>query len=107
MTYRFQKLCEQGCKGKRANALILEEFQWDNEWVDVNAELVHQNEALDNQESLLWSHVDEAVGATDGLSGCNLPRRARADFSGPIRAAAPHMFYTRRTNLVIDEDLRA
>jgi hypothetical protein len=94
MAYRFQKLCELGSKGKRANALILEEFQWDNEWVDVNAELVHQNEALDNQESLLWSHVDEPVGATDGLSGCNLPRRARADFSEPIRAAAPHIFYT-------------
>lgn len=91
MTYRFQKLCELGSKGKRANALILEETQWDNEWVDVNAELVHQNEAVDDQDSLLWSHVDEAA---DGLSGRYLPRRARADFSEPIRAAASHIFYT-------------
>jgi hypothetical protein len=31
-------LREQGTKGKKANAPILEGFQWDNEWVDVNAE---------------------------------------------------------------------
>ena len=74
MTTRFQKLSEQGCKGKRANALTLEECQWDNEWVDVSAELVQQNEA-NNDNPLLWSQVDEAVGATDGLSGRHVPRR--------------------------------
>lgn len=107
MSSRFQKLREQGSKGKKANALVLEEFQWDNEWVDVNAELVHQNEAIDNLDSLLWSHVDEAVGATYGLNGRHLPRRARGDFTEPSRALAPHIFYTRRSNLVINEELRA
>jgi hypothetical protein len=35
MENMFKKLREEGCKGKRANALILEEFQWDNEWIDI------------------------------------------------------------------------
>jgi hypothetical protein len=85
MENRFQKLREEGSEGKRANTLILEEFQWDNELFDINAELVHQNEAQgldgDGSNTLCWSQVDEALGATEGLQGHNFPRRARGDAS--------------------------
>lgn len=77
MATRFQKLREEGSKGKKANPLILEEFQWDNEWVDVNAEGVHQSAVGD--ELLTWAQVDEAAGASQGLRGRNVPRRARGD----------------------------
>ena len=115
MTNRFEKLREEGSKGKRAHALILEEFQWDNEWVDINAELVHQNEAqgvdADGTNSLRWSHVDEAIGATEGLQGRNFPRRAHGDDteSSRSRPTGPYITYGRRVpNLtVIDPALRA
>lgn len=41
MENRFQKIRELGSKGKRCNPLLLEEFQWENECVDDNSELVH------------------------------------------------------------------
>jgi hypothetical protein len=63
MTFRFQKIRELGSKGKRSNPLLLEEFQWENEWVDINCEA-------------LWEHVDDAVGATDQLRARNMPREA-------------------------------
>uniref|UniRef100_A0ACD5ZNS2 Uncharacterized protein n=1 Tax=Avena sativa TaxID=4498 RepID=A0ACD5ZNS2_AVESA len=111
MENRFQKLREEGSKGKRANALILEEFQWDNEWVDINAELVHQNVDVDGSNSLRWSHVDEAVGATEGLQGRNFPRRARGDAhaSQSSRPIVPYITYGRRPrNLIVnDPELRA
>ena len=97
MTNRFEKLREEGSKGKRAHALILEEFQWDNEWVDINAELVHLSEAQgldgDGSNSLRWTQVDEAMGATEGLQGRNFPRRARGDASESSRPIGPHITY--------------
>ena len=114
MTNRFEKLCEEGSKGKRANALILEEFQWDNEWVDINAELVHEHQAqvMDGDTPLLWSQVDEAMGASTSAAGRSFPRRARGDPGEPIaRPLGPYLTYTRnhsRTRLVVhDEELRA
>ncbi|KAM0881444.1 hypothetical protein ACQ4PT_032951 [Festuca glaucescens] len=113
MENRFQKLREEGSKGKRANALILEEFQWDNEWVDINAELVHQNEAQgldgDGSNALRWSQVDVALGATEGLQGRNFPRRARGDASETSRPTGPYITYGRRVpNLIVnDPELRA
>ncbi|XBI84048.1 hypothetical protein VPH35_092436 [Triticum aestivum] len=105
MTTRFEKLREQGSKGNRANALILEEFQWDNECVNVTAELVHQNGAMDDDNPLLWSHVDEAVGATDGLSGRHLPRRSRGDFSESSPPTGSNIFYTRGQAELEAEDI--
>ena len=58
MAFRFQKIRELGSKGKKSNPLLLEEFQWENEWVDIP---VHAS----NGSDMLWTHVDEAVGATD------------------------------------------
>jgi hypothetical protein len=75
MTNRFAKLCELGSKGRKYNPLHLEEFKWDNEWVDAACESVHQDAAaIDND--LTWVHVDEASGASQGLRGRNLPRAA-------------------------------
>ncbi|XP_066365495.1 uncharacterized protein [Miscanthus floridulus] len=47
---------------KRSNPLLLEEFQWDSEWVDENC------------EELPWVVVDEVIGASENLRARNLPR---------------------------------
>jgi hypothetical protein len=114
MENRFQKLCEEGCKGKRANALILEEFQWDNKWVDINAEFVHQDEAdVDHSILLCWSQFDEALGATDGLQDLNYSSRAHGgantSSSEPRRPIGPYITSGRRVqNLIVnDPKLRA
>jgi len=65
MSNRFQKIQELGCKGRRSNPLLLEEFQWDNEWVDENC-----------GDVVPWAVVDEAIGASENLRGRNLPRVA-------------------------------
>jgi hypothetical protein len=72
MTNRFLKLRELGSKGKRCNPLVLEEFQWENEWVDASCEPVHQ------RDDITWAQVDEAIGASQGLRGRNLPKAAAA-----------------------------
>ncbi|XP_062200495.1 uncharacterized protein LOC133903176 [Phragmites australis] len=77
MTNRFEKIQELGSKGKKYNSLVLEEFQWENEWVDGSCEQVHQGLAADRND-ITWAQVDEAVGATQGLRGRNLPRTAVA-----------------------------
>jgi hypothetical protein len=56
MENRFAAIRELGSKGKRSNPLVLEEFLWENEWVE-------ESDKGDN----LWSAVDEAVGATQAL----------------------------------------
>ena len=72
MTNRFQKFRELGSKGKRSNPLLLEEFQWKNEWVDINFDPVHAFNDIN------WTHVDEVVDATEQLRGRNMPREATA-----------------------------
>ncbi|XP_066323230.1 uncharacterized protein [Miscanthus floridulus] len=64
MSNRFQKIRELGCKGQKNNPLMLDEFQWDNEWVDANC------------EESTWATIDEAIGASENLQGRNLPRAA-------------------------------
>jgi len=73
MQNRFQKIKEMGSKGKKCNPLLLEEFQWESEWVDENSETVHGD-----GDSLTWTAVDEVAGATQGLRGRHLPRAAAA-----------------------------
>jgi len=74
MTNRFMKLRELGSKGKRSNPLHLEEFQWENEWVDAGYEPVHGGVAGDND--VTWGDVDVATNASVDLGGRNLPRAA-------------------------------
>jgi hypothetical protein len=66
MTNRFQKNRELGCNGKRSNPLLLEEFRWDNEWVDENC----------GDGELPLEVLDEAIGASENLRGRNLTRVA-------------------------------
>ncbi|XP_042029544.1 uncharacterized protein LOC121776435 [Salvia splendens] len=89
MANRFAKLRELGSKGKKYNPLHLDEFQWENEWVDAGCEPVHQDAASDTGNYLTWQNVDEATGATQGLGGRNLPRAAAMKRkSGSKHAAA-------------------
>ncbi|KAJ1284460.1 hypothetical protein BS78_03G205900 [Paspalum vaginatum] len=74
MHNRFQKIRELGSKGKKSNPLLLEEFEWENEWVDDNCEPVHTADG----SAITWAHVDAAVGATHSLRGRNPPRAAAA-----------------------------
>jgi hypothetical protein len=68
MAARFQRLREERNIG---NPLVLEDFQWGNEWVD------NQKEAVGEGDDLAWAHVDETTGASSSLQGRNFPRRAR------------------------------
>jgi hypothetical protein len=53
----------------------LEDFDWNNEWVDVDAEPEHNGRGLE----ITWDQVDEAVGASQMYRGRNFPRAARGD----------------------------
>jgi len=75
----FQNIRELGCKGQKSNPLMLDEFQWDNEWVDENC------------EESTWAAVDEAIGASENLQGRNLPRAAATR-----TAASVSQMYTRK-----------
>jgi len=83
MANRFQKIRELGSKGKRSNPLLLEEFQWENEWVDENCEPVHTGAAADDAgNTLTWAlrgrEATVASEATEALRGRGLPRAAAA-----------------------------
>ena len=73
MADRFQKIREEG---KNFDPLILEDFDWDNEWVDPLANSSHVSNALGDDFNLSWDQVDEAIGASTHLRGRNFPRRA-------------------------------
>jgi len=53
MSNRFQKIRELGSKAKKSNPLILEEFNWESEWVDVNSDPVHTRAAVDGDGNVL------------------------------------------------------
>ncbi|KAJ1283970.1 hypothetical protein BS78_03G168500 [Paspalum vaginatum] len=69
MAARFQKMREEG---KNIDPLVLEDFDWDNEWVDPLANSGH----IGGDPLFTWHHVDEAAGASTQLRGRNFPRRA-------------------------------
>jgi len=56
---RFQK---SRVEGINYNPLILDEFQWDDEWVEMMS-----NNEVHPRDNLFWSHVDEATGASQSL----------------------------------------
>ncbi|XP_039809698.1 uncharacterized protein LOC120673078 [Panicum virgatum] len=73
MKTRFQIRREN--KGKIFDPLVIEEFDWDNEWAD--SSYVHPQGARGCDENYLtWAAVDEALGASNSLRGRNLPRNA-------------------------------
>ncbi|XP_022685241.1 uncharacterized protein LOC111258326 [Setaria italica] len=63
MKTRFQIRREK--KGKSFNPLVIEEFNWDNEWAD--SSFVHR----------------QALGASSSLRGCNLRRNASSNHARP------------------------
>ncbi|XP_066351128.1 uncharacterized protein [Miscanthus floridulus] len=67
MTSRFQKRREEA--GKSYAPLVIEDFDWNNEWVDPMA----QPEGARGSD-LTWDQVDEAIGASRELRGRNLHR---------------------------------
>ena len=64
--------------GKKYDPLVIEEFDWDNEWADSLHVPVPGARGSDAVNGLTWQHVDEATGASQALQGRNLPRRATA-----------------------------
>jgi hypothetical protein len=72
-------------KGKE-DPLVLEQFDWDNEWADSSHVFPRGSRGLNIDETgLTWQIVDEALGASSSLRGRNLPRTAnkRARNSDP------------------------
>jgi hypothetical protein len=64
---------------EKSSPLMLEEFLWENEWVE-------ESEEGDD----VWVAVDEALGATQGLRGRNFPRAAAA--VAPGTSSQPQMY---------------
>jgi len=76
--------------GKSYDPLVMEDFDWDNEWTD--STVVPIQGARGCVHDLTWENVDEAVGASRSLRGRHLPRQAT-------------MTYQRRTRMVVEEDV--
>jgi len=76
MRTRFQLRREKA--GKKYDPLVIEEFDWDNEWADSLHVPIPGARGSDAVNELTWQHVDEATGASQALQGRNLPRRATA-----------------------------
>ena len=82
MENRFASIREAGSKGKKSSPLVLEEFLWENEWVE-------ESEEGDD----VWVAVDEALGATQGLRGRNFARAAAAaGTAAPGTSSQPQMY---------------
>jgi len=72
MRTRFQLRREKA--GKKYDPLVIEEFDWDNEWADSLHVPVPGARGSDAVDDLTWQHVDEAISASQALQGRNLPR---------------------------------
>jgi hypothetical protein len=76
MKTRFQLRREK--KGKSFDPLVIEEFDWDNEWADSSHVFPRGRRGCGDidENDLTWQLVDEAIGASSSLRGRNLPRTA-------------------------------
>ncbi|RLN08531.1 hypothetical protein C2845_PM11G04490 [Panicum miliaceum] len=75
MKTRFQLRREK--KGKTFDPLVIEEFDWDNEWADSSHVFPRGSRGCDIDENgLTWQLFDEALDASSSLRGRNLPRNA-------------------------------
>jgi hypothetical protein len=88
MKNRFANIRELGCKAKKSNPLMLEEFLWQNEWV----EDCHEG---DGDDANIWTVIDDATGATQGLRGQNLPRSGVAGSGNATATSSPVHTYVR------------
>ena len=95
---RFQKWQEEGTN---LNPLVLEEFEWDNEWVHNCDDMVHPG------EDLSWRQVDEAMGASANLEHHNAPRGNANEASGSTVRSYKRRKTNTSTSRLIDEEVRA
>lgn len=78
--------------------MVLEDFQWENEWVDKNADKVHEG------EDFTWAQVDEASDASAGIPH-NLRSRKRARRAQGDGGGGPIVYSSRRQrNVVANSD---
>jgi hypothetical protein len=56
----FANIRELGCKGKKSNPLVLEEFLWQNEWVE-------DYHKCDGDGVNIWTTIYDAIDATQDL----------------------------------------
>jgi hypothetical protein len=81
---RFQKRREK-IGDKSYDPLIIDDFDWGNEWVDPT--MPPPQGARGCPDDISWELVDEAVGASSSLQGRNFPRGASATMGrGPSNA---------------------
>jgi hypothetical protein len=97
MENRFRTIRELGSKEKRSNPLVLEEFMWENEWVEEN------NEA--DGDSSIWHALDEALGVTQALQGRNLPRLAAAGAASSSRPQRTYVRTSKRSRNAAAQDI--
>jgi hypothetical protein len=62
MRTRFQLMREKA--DKKYDPLVIEEFDWDNEWADSLHVHISSARGYDAVDELTWLHVDEATGAS-------------------------------------------
>lgn len=77
MKTRFQLRHEK--KGKSFDPLVIDEFDWDNEWADSSHVFPRGRRGCDidgNEDGPTWQLVDEVLGASSSLQVRNLPRNA-------------------------------
>ena len=72
---RFQKRKEK-IGDKSYEPLVVDDFNWDNEWVDPT--MPPPQGARGCPDDISWDLVDEAVGASSSLQGRYFPRAASA-----------------------------
>jgi hypothetical protein len=72
---RFQKRREK-IGDKSYDPLIIDDFDWGNEWVDPT--MPPPQGARGCPDDISWELVDEAISASSSLQGRNLPRGASA-----------------------------
>jgi hypothetical protein len=88
MENRLANIRELGSKGKKINPLVLEDFLWENEWDEDS----HKGDGAN-----IWTAVNDAIVAMQGLWSWNLPKSAAAG-SGNAAAASssqPQQTYVR------------
>ncbi|KAM0858680.1 hypothetical protein ACQ4PT_047689 [Festuca glaucescens] len=78
---------------QRSDPLVLEDLEWDNEWVDHNAQPVYEG------ADITWGQVDEAVGASKGPL-----RNLRSRGSGSQPGATMHYSRSRVETQVEEEE---
>jgi hypothetical protein len=89
---RFARLHHEGNK---VNPLFVEEFQWDNEWVNKDAEVVQR---VHEEDDLTWDQVDFAA-----TTSASLVRRNQTRGCGGNGVPSGGHVYTRRAPDIVDE----